>query len=436
MSRGGVVLGRYGRHILRFDGKENVLVVGPERSGKGTGIFIPTLLDMGGHVLVVDVRGQTYTATAGYQAAQGHRVLRLGLTQPGSTRFSLPQAIRKGQPQEFFDAATVAEMHVDPGGNLGGRREFWDDVSKALLTCAILYEVHTRIRPTMAQIASLWSQPGTTAREVLQHVVDTAPTRQVAELGQEVLNKTEREASGVLSTMMKNIFLYRDPVLAANTACSDFRLEDFTRHDRWQTLYLLNSPAEEEHVRPFMRAWLRLALGRWMEDGPTTHRITLLFDEFISYGKLDFFVNFLSLLGGRGIRTVLGVQNIPQIKHLYGDADLITEKCKVRVFFAAQGQTTGHEISRQTGMGTATTLQETQRASGWSWAMADSRSIQEQQHARPLLTDAEAMQIPATHAVIQVTGHPPIWARKVKFFAHREWRRCSQMRPPPLMHAA
>jgi type IV secretion system protein VirD4 len=435
MTADGVVIGRTGRHILRFCGEENVLVCGPERSGKGTGVFIPTLLESTGHVVVVDVRGQTYDATAGWQVAKGHRVLRLALTQPGSTRFNLLQAIRRGQPQEFFDAATVAEMHVDPGGTLGGRRDHWDDVSKSLLTCAILSEVRTRVRPTMAQLASRWSQPGQEARQVLQQVVDTAPARPIAELGQEVLNKTDREASGVLSTMMRNLFLYRDPLLAVNTASSDFTLEDFTRHDRWLTLYLLLSPAEEEYVRPFMRALLRLALGRWMEEGPTRHRIRFLFDEFVSYGKVDFFVRQLSLLGGRGIRTVLGVQNIPQLTDTYGNADLITEKCKVRVFFAAQGSTTGREISRQTGTGTATTVQESQRAVGWSWAMADSRTLQQQQHSRPLLTDGEAMQIPPTHAVIQVAGHPSIWARKVRYWQHRTWRHRSQI-PAPVFGGA
>src|SRR5205823_5686867 len=127
-------------------------------------------------------------------------------------------------------------------------RDFWEATSKSLLTCALLYEVHTRVVPTMSHLASFWSQPGTEPREILAGVVQQAPTAQIAELGQEVLNKTPREASGVLSTMMKDLFIYRDPTIAANTSRCDFTLEDFVRQDRWLSLFLVQSPGEEEHT--------------------------------------------------------------------------------------------------------------------------------------------------------------------------------------------
>ena len=69
------------RRILRFDGPENVLLVGPQRQGKGVGVIIPTLLGIDGHTITIDVRGETWDATAGYRATLG-RVLRLAITQP------------------------------------------------------------------------------------------------------------------------------------------------------------------------------------------------------------------------------------------------------------------------------------------------------------------------------------------------------------------
>src|SRR6185503_17585277 len=129
-----------------------------------------------------------------------------------------------------------------------------------------------------------------------QHVIATAPTQQVAELAQEVLNKAGNEASGVLSSMMTQLFLFRDPMLATNTAMCDFALEDFTRHDRLTSLYIVLSPGEEEHLRPFLRMFLRLALQRWLEMGETKHRITLLMDEFTSWGRMEFFLHNLAVL--------------------------------------------------------------------------------------------------------------------------------------------
>ena len=393
-----------------------------------------TLLDRTkGHALTVDVRGDTFKDTAGYSATFS-RGLYLALTQPGSVRFSLPAAIRKGSSHEFFDAASIAEYHVDPGGGQEARGDarHWEATSKAFLTMALLYEVYTWPMPTMAHLTSFWSQPGVDPFTLLSYVVRHAPTRAIAELGQEVLNRTSKEASSILSSMMKELFLYHDPTIRDNTSCCDFRLEDFTSHTRWVSLYLVQSPGEEAYVRPFLRAFLRLALQRWLEIGDRKHDITQLLDEFNSFGRIPFLKDNLSVLGGRGIRTVLGIQNIPQLRDTWGDADVIIEKCKVRLYYAANGETTGREISRQTGTGTATTLQESRRADGWSWMAADSRTQQAQQHARALVTEGEATQIPDTHGVLQVTGFDPVWVSKVKFFQHRRWRQRSQLPIPPM----
>jgi type IV secretion system protein VirD4 len=213
-------------------------------------------------------------ATAGYRSSFS-RCLRLSLTQRGSARFSLPQAIRKGTDAEFMDAALLGDMMVDPGSNKPDR-DHWEKTAKALITCGLLYEVHRRAVPTLAHMASFWSQPGRTILQTLQHVIETAPTRAVAELAQEVLNKAGAEASGVLSSMMTQLFLFRDPLLAANTRTCDFQLEDFTRHDRFTSLYIVLSPGEEEYLRPFLRMFLRLALQRWLELGKTKHQISLV----------------------------------------------------------------------------------------------------------------------------------------------------------------
>ena len=53
--------------VLRFDGQENVLLVGPQRAGKGTGIIIPSLLELEEHTVVIDVRGETWRDTAGHR---------------------------------------------------------------------------------------------------------------------------------------------------------------------------------------------------------------------------------------------------------------------------------------------------------------------------------------------------------------------------------
>jgi type IV secretion system protein VirD4 len=54
----GVLLGRWGRHLLRHDGPEHVLAFAPTRSGKGVGLVVPTLLTWIGSTIVHDLKGE------------------------------------------------------------------------------------------------------------------------------------------------------------------------------------------------------------------------------------------------------------------------------------------------------------------------------------------------------------------------------------------
>ena len=56
-------------------------------------------------------------------------------------------------------------------------------------------------------------------RESLCHPV-------VEQVANEMLNRAEEEASSVLSTAVAKLRLYTDPVVARNTAVSDFRIRD------------------------------------------------------------------------------------------------------------------------------------------------------------------------------------------------------------------
>jgi type IV secretion system protein VirD4 len=47
-----------------------------------------------------------------------------------------------------------------------------------------------------------------------------------------LLDKSDNERSGVISEIKGFLELYRDPVIAANTAMSDFRIEDLMNHRR------------------------------------------------------------------------------------------------------------------------------------------------------------------------------------------------------------
>ena len=72
----------------------------------------------------------------------------------------------------------------------------------------------------------------------------------VASAAREVLNKSENERSGVLSTAMSFLGLYRDPTVAAVTAACDWRIADLVDAPVPVTLYLVIPPSDISRTKP------------------------------------------------------------------------------------------------------------------------------------------------------------------------------------------
>ncbi|MNV31528.1 Type IV secretory system Conjugative DNA transfer [compost metagenome] len=59
--------------------------------------------------------------------------------------------------------------------------------------------------------------------------------------------------------------------------------------------------------------------------------------------------------------------------------------------------------------------------------------VSRQETARPLLTPGEVMQLPPDDSVVMVSGHPPIKAKKLRYYQDRNF--IARVLPPPLLAA-
>src|SRR5581483_10941474 len=117
---------------------------------------------------------------------------------------------------------------------------------------------------SLADLAHVFTQPGMSFRERLEGELLNfehdpgrlhdwhMPTGErtvthpvVREKVQEMLDKEERDFGGVLSTAKTALALYSDPLVARNTAVSDFRIHDLVNHERPVSLYLVVPPSDK-----------------------------------------------------------------------------------------------------------------------------------------------------------------------------------------------
>jgi type IV secretion system protein VirD4 len=419
----GVVLGQFQNNYLRHDGAEHVLCFAPTRSGKGVGLVIPTLLTWPGSAIVHDIKGENWDVTAGFRSTFS-RTLRFDPTSLESSAYNPLLEVRRGL-NEVRDVQNIADILVDPEGSLE-KRNHWEKTSHALLVGAILHVLYAGSDKSLAGVAAFLSNPDETIENTLYAMMDTphlgeaGPHPVVASAARELLNKSDNERSGVLSTAMSFLGLYRDPVIAKVTSHSEWRIADLVS-GRPASLYLVVPPSDISRTKPLIRLILNQIGRRLTEEfDPATkrQRVLLMLDEFPALGRLDFFESALAFMAGYGVKAFLIAQSLNQIERAYGQNNAILDNCHVRVAFATNDERTAKRVSE--ALGTTTEQRSMKnyaghRLSPWLGHLMISRS----ETARALLTPGEILQLPQTDEVVLLSGAPPIKAKKARYYADR-----------------
>ncbi len=440
----GLFLGRLNDRYLRHDGPEHVMCFAPTRSGKGVGLVIPTLLSWPSSAVIHDIKGENWQLTAGWRSRFSHCLL-FNPTDTASAKYNPLMEVRKGA-FEVRDVQNIADILVDPEGVLE-RRNHWEKTSHSLLVGAILHVLYAEPVKTLSSVGALLSNPTCTFKDTLVDMLATnhlgtedAPRAHpiVAQVARELLNKADNERSGVLSTALSFLSLYRDPTVAITTSSCDWRIADLVEAEHPVSLYLVIPPSDISRTKPLVRLILS-QIGRRLTErlegeggGPQRHRLLMMLDEFPALGRLDFFESALAFMAGYGVRSFLIAQSLNQISKAYGEHNAILDNCHVRVAFATNDERTAKRISES--LGTATELKSQRNYAGHRLAPWLAHvMVSRQEIARPLLTPGEVMQLPADEEIVMVSGQPPIRANKLRYFEDDNFS--GRVSPPPDLKA-
>lgn len=452
-NREGVYVGAWQKdkasplNYLRHSGPEHVLTFAPTRSGKGVGLVLPTLLSWPGSVICYDIKGENWAFTSGWRKQHaGNTVIKFEptATDNSSAAFNPLEEIRLGEKAEVADAQNIATILVDPDGK--GLTDHWAKTSFALLTGAILHCCYVKRAEgkgaaTLADVGALLSDPDREIEEVLEGMLTFRhdkgePHPVVAQEARAMLNKDKRELSSVVSTAISFLTLYRDPLIAGQTAHSDFRIEDLVHGERPVSLYLVVRPSDADRLRPLVRLMLTQIIRRLTErlefhsgvgSAAGRHRLLLMLDEFASLKKLSVIEEGLAVVAGYGIKVFLIVQDLEQIHGTYGQNEAIVGNCHVRIAYAPNKLATAELLSKMSGQTTIIHTKKTVSGKRTGLVLGQvNETIQEVQ--RPLLTADEAMRLPTAtkdaqgrikapgHLLVFVAGQAPVYGRQILYF--------------------
>ena len=425
-----------------------------------------------GSVLVHDIKGENWAITSGWRSTFS-RCLKFApsLADGTSCHFNPLNEIRLKTPHEVKDVQNIATMIVDPDGK--GLNDHWAKTGFALLVGAILHVLYNDEIPekSLRSVGALLANPDAGSPEetfeaMKAHIHDPNGERHwkdhlgretkthpvVAQSAQEMLNKAENEMSGVISTAMSFLALYRDDVVANNIASSDFSITDLMNQDKPISLYLVVPPSDKDRLKPLIRLIINQVVRRLTEDmafkdGQSVanyqHRLLLMIDEFPSLGKLDIFEEALAFIAGYGLKAYLICQDKSQLDKSYTKDESIVSNSHVRIVYAPNKIETAEWISRILGKRTITTENTSISYAGGSvmpYQTGMSGGLQYQ--ARELLTPDEVMRLkgPVKNAqgkiteagdmVVLTAGGAPIYGQQIMYFMDPVFSRRSRILPP------
>lgn len=454
----GLAKGIFKKYKIIDNSNTHIALIAPTRAGKGVGVIIPTLLNWKESSLTLDLKGENYAKTAGFRKKiLKHKVLRFAPHDENSCSYNPLAQIRLKTKYEYVDAQIIADILTDPGE--GESRNHWITQASALLVAIILHVCYEKAakgevaslghvmdffndpsKPILTRILELMKFNHSQDPEFFNNLYDPAQNKGinpgthpiVARTAAEIINKDPKESSGIISSCITAITLYKDPIIRKNTTAVDFKINDLMNDKTPVDLYIIIEAASISVLSPLIRILISQIIGilcpkmKDPDKTPHKYKLLLMLDEFPAFGKIPLLEKALAYIAGYGMKAVVIAQGINQLRQAYGDKNMILENCSTAVFYTPQAtdKATAELISSLLGKRTLRTQNKSFKALKF-----DSGNISENKIARELLTAEEVMRYSDKHNLIFFKGKPTYRGIKITYYNNPHFMNKAKIKP-------
>ncbi len=326
------------------------LVCGPTGCGKTSSIFTPNLLlDVDSCAVVTEatpdgVEPDLYKKTSGYRAARGHKIFYFNPQDKRSCRINPIERIKTvGQAQDLADLIirnTTANSHVGD--------QVWETAERQLLTALLMIAAIKKkdlawVRSTIAL-----------GRKELVTFIQEGGTADVGK--QECLAMFRLSSDGFLNGVMVGLLVRLSPWLNPTViALTETTTVDLDILEKDLFTFYLAVPAGKRQMKPVASVMLSFVLETVMDNYKKNREnsmpLQMVLDELTNFGYLPDLPGQLTILRHAGIPMLIGMQDLEQLKKVYGfeDAKIIISQPATRIFFRPNELTTARLVSDQLG---------------------------------------------------------------------------------------
>jgi type IV secretion system protein VirD4 len=430
-SPDGIVVGKFGKKLIRLSGQQFVILAAPTRSGKGVGVVIPNLLEYQGSIVVLDIKQENFDLTSGWRKSQGQEIFLFNpFAEDRRTHRWNPLSYISPDPAfRISDIQSIAAM-LYPDGS--GDQRFWSSQARNAFIAFTLYlfenfdqemslDVPSSVKPfpTLGEVYRLSTSDGGNLREYLQRLTAWPDLSKDAKTAfANLLSQADDTFASIMGSFKEPLNAWINPVLDAATSCNDFLLTDVRK--KKMTIYIGIQPNKLAESRLIVNLFFSQLINVNTRELPQTnpelkHQCLLLMDEFTAIGKVDILASSVSYMAGYNLRLLPIIQSMAQLDATYGkdiSRTIITNHA-LQIIFAPREQQDANDYSDMLGY---TTVSKESVSRG----REVSRSRSDERRALMLPQELKAMGSDKEVILYEGIAHP-VKCEKIKYYEDKRF---------------
>jgi len=437
-AKQGIILGTLNGVTIRSDEPAHILVVGPSRSGKGTGFVLPNGYLWQGSAVFFDPKRENFHALASHRQRQGNQVFMFSPGSPDTHRYNPLDFVRRDE-RMATDCLVVASFVIPEKAD-----DTWAGAGRLLLSALIGYVLASPLTATaqhmrtVARMTTTGKDISTVLRAIVKTEARHLPTWIVDSFNQYIALEPETRNSAVFNVNMA-MSLWNNALISAATDTSDFDIRELRR--RPMTIFIGCTIAELSIFRPLIRILFQQIHDLLMEKIPGAdepHQVLLMLDEFYHVGRMDSLISKITISAGYGFRMAIVMQDIAQLDELYGKSRRITtvSGSQIKLFIQVNDLDTSEFVSEMLGETTQVYKTPVMRP---GQGMFTSRVWAPHYTPRPLRSPLELREMSARLSILMMKNSPSFELTKIRHYEDKPYRRFyegSKGSPPALPHLA
>lgn len=420
-AKRGIVLGLLSGVTIRSDEPAHILVVGPSRSGKGTGFVLPNGYLWQGSAVFFDPKRENFEALANHRTAMGNKVF---MFSPGSNdthRYNPLDFVRRDE-RMATDCLVVASFVIPEKAD-----DTWAGAGRLLLSALIGYVLSSPLiegaqhMRTVARMTTTGKDISTVLRAIVKTERQHLPTWVVDSFNQYIALEPETRNSAVFNVNMA-MSLWNNGLISAATETSDFDIRELRRTP--MTIFIGCTIAELSIFRPLIRILFQQIHDLLMvripgDDEP--HQVLLMLDEFYHVGRMDSLISKITISAGYGFRMAIVMQDLAQLDELYGRNTRITtvSGSQIKLFIQINDLDTSEFVSEMLGETTQVYTTPIQRPGQGIFAP---RVWAPHYTPRPLRSPLELREMSPRLSILMVKNSPSFELTKIRHYLDKPYR--------------